>query len=79
MKLPRVPTKIERMWSTLKWIHEWNWLGGATIYVDPYPEAMHLYRKLKKNAEKSYRKYNRKRIRENRIGLKRAIQMILNA
>ena len=52
MKLPRVPTKIERMWSTLKWIHEWNWLGGATIYVDPYPEAMHLYRKLKKNAEK---------------------------
>ena len=52
MKLPRIPTKIERMWSTMKWIHEWNWLGGATIYVDPYPEAMHLYRKLKKSAEK---------------------------
>ena len=79
MKLPRKPTKIERMWLTIKWIREWNWLGGTRIYVDPAPNAIHLWRKLKKDAEKRYRKYNRKNIRENRIGLKIAIQMILKA
>lgn len=79
MKLPRIPTKVERMWLTIKWIREWNWLGGTRIYVDPAPNALHLWKKMKKDADKTYRKYNRKAIRENRIGFKRAIQMILNA
>ena len=54
-------------------------MGGTTIYVDPAPNAIHLWRKMKKEAEKRYRKYNRKAIRENRIRLGRALQMIINA
>jgi hypothetical protein len=31
--------------------------GGTRIYVDPAPNAIHLWRKMKKDAEKRHTKY----------------------
>ena len=77
--MPHVPNRIERMWSQFKWIREWNRMGGTTIYVDPSPEAMDQWPRMKREAEKRFIKYNKAWIKERRIGLVEAGRLIWQA
>lgn len=61
---------------TIQWIHEWNRMGGAKIFIDPGPEAIGQWKKMKRAAEKRYIRSHRKRIRQNRISLFKAIKEI---
>ena len=77
--LPHIPNRIERMWSQLKWIHEWNRMGGTTIYVEPRIDAIDQWPRMKREAEKRYIKYNKAWIKERRIGFMEAVKSIWNA
>ena len=74
--LPHVPNRIERMWSQFMWIREWNRMGGTTIYVDPSPDAIGQWRRMKREAEKRYIKNNKAWIKERRIGFIEAVKSI---
>lgn len=77
--LPHVPNRIERMWSQFMWIREWNRMGGTTIYVDPSPDAIGQWRRMKRETEKRYIKNNKAWIKERRIGFFEAVRSIWNA
>ena len=64
------------MWWSIKYIHRWNTLGGFEIFIEPAPDALCQWKKLKKAAERDYRQKIRKQIRENRIGLWEALRRI---
>ena len=74
--LPHKQNRLERMWSTLKWIRHWNRMGGGEIFIEPKPEAINKYSKLKRKAERRYIRNNKARIKEWRIGFKKAVALI---
>jgi len=79
MKLPHVPNRFERMWMEIKWIHEWNRLGGIKMYIDPAPWAIDQYPRLFRDAEKDIRRRHKAWIKQRRIGFQEAVRRVLNA
>ena len=79
MKFPHVPNRFERMWMEIKWIHEWNRLGGIKLYIDPAPWAIDQYPRLRREAEKDIRRRHKGWIKQRRIGFKEAVRRVLNA
>lgn len=73
---PHKPNRIERMWSELKSIHEWNRMGGTIIYVEPRIDAIAHWPRIKREAEKRYIKSNKAWIKERRIGFLEAVKRI---
>ena len=74
--LPHKPGRLERMWSMLKWIRQWNRMGGEKLYVDPLPDAIDQYSRIRKEAERVYIRNNEALIKERRIGLREAVMLI---
>lgn len=79
MKLPHVPNRFERVWMEYRSIRNWNRLGGIELYIDPAPWAMDQYARLRREAERDIRHRHKERIKQNRIGIRKAVEMIWNA
>lgn len=51
-------------------------MGGTTICVEPSPDAIDQWSRMKREAERRCIKLNKVRIKEDRIGLWEAIKLI---
>ena len=71
--LPHKQNRLERMWSTLKLIRQWNRMGGVNLFVEPAPEAIDKYSRIKRKAEREYIRNNKAWIKARRIGLWKAV------
>ena len=76
---PRKITKFVRMRWMLDSIREWNRFGGHQYFINIVGSSGRECDRIVKEAERDFRRRNRKMIRERRIGFRKALKMVWNA